>query len=81
MMQTTVLTNDQLRELTGYKRGGDQARWVREQLNLTPAVAADGRPRLTTDALTAALLAKGSAVAGPQPSAQSAVLPKWRTAA
>ena len=72
-----ILTNEDLYALTGYKRGGDQAKWMREQLGLEPAIAADGRPRLTADALTAAMLARGG-----KTSATSAkqVQPKWTTA-
>jgi hypothetical protein len=40
------LTTDELQELTGYKRGGDQARWLKTQ-GYYVEINARGVPRIT----------------------------------
>lgn len=40
-----TLTPAELQELTGYKNGSSQRRWILAQLGITPAIGADGRLR------------------------------------
>jgi Domain of unknown function (DUF4224) len=57
-----ILTPDQITQVTGFKRPADQCAWVKKQLGLQPVIKADGRPVLTAEALTAAILRSGQAL-------------------
>jgi len=74
----------ELRELTGYKNGSTQARWVRENLKLEPLIGADGHPRLTWPIIEQAALARRIGTM-PAPVAAPGVslpfTPKWKKAA
>ena len=74
----------ELRELTGYKNGSTQARWVRENLKLEPLIGADGHPRLTWPIIEQAALARRIGTM-PAPAAAPGVslpfTPKWKKAA
>lgn len=48
----------ELIELTGYRQGSAQARWVRDNLRLEPLVGLDGHPRLTWNIVDTAALAR-----------------------
>lgn len=47
-------TDDELRDLTGYEIGSKQVEVLRA-MGLRPLIRPDGRPRVTWDALTAAM--------------------------
>ena len=78
-----TLDATELRELTGYKNGSTQARWVRENLKLEPLMGADGHPRLTWPIVEQAALARRIA-AMPLSAAVSGVslpfTPRWKKA-
>lgn len=69
-----ALNSQALTELTGYKQPKRQAAWVRRELGLDPPLGVDGRPRLTLEAVTAAMLSRRSTAPKPAPSAGQ---PKW----
>ncbi|ULQ46981.1 DUF4224 domain-containing protein [Flagellatimonas centrodinii] len=50
-----ILSDAELTELTGYQVAGKQLEVLR-RLGLRPVIRADGRPRITDDALTQAML-------------------------
>lgn len=72
-----TLTPAELQELTGYKNGSSQRRWILAQLGITPAIGADGRPRLTRDVVNNAMLARRQGVEPGQAAAQTAQ-PVWK---
>lgn len=45
-----LLTREELAELTGYKRPGDQARWLAQQ-GIQHYMGADGRPKVIRESL------------------------------
>lgn len=60
----TLLTPDELRELTGYKRGADQMRWLRD--NRWPfVVGGDGLPKVLRAVVETRL--GGTAAVTPEP--------------
>ena len=79
-----TLDSAELRELTGYKNGSTQARWVRDNLKLEPLMGADGHPRLTWPIVEQAALARRIWTM-PAPSTASGVSlpfkPNWKRAA
>jgi hypothetical protein len=50
-----MLTEDQIRELTGYRQHARQLRWIADQLKIKAPIRADGLPILTEAQLNAAL--------------------------
>lgn len=48
-----MLTEQQIRDLTGYRQHARQARWIAEQLKLKVPLRADGLPVLTQAQLEA----------------------------
>ena len=78
-----TLDSTELHELTGYKNGSTQARWVRENLKLEPMLGADGRPRLTWLIVEQAALARriGSTSTATASGVSLAFTPKWKKAA
>lgn len=75
-----VLTPNDLHQLTGYKLGSAQRRWFRDQLGFEPPTGRDGRPRITWDALNAAIADKRRR-AGEAVVSVASGGPNWRRAA
>ncbi len=67
-----LLTEAELIDLTGYQAPGKQLESLRK-LGLHPLVRPDGRPRVTDDAVTQAML--GNIGTGSVPASESA--PNW----
>ncbi|MGH8632094.1 MAG: DUF4224 domain-containing protein [Burkholderiales bacterium] len=65
-MKSGLLTAEERFELTGYTRGADQMRFFKEQ-GLRPFPGRDGFPRITWEAINAAM--------SPPPSAATATAP------
>ena len=74
-----VLNADDLLALTGYKVGSAQRRWFRDQLGFEPPAGRDGRPRITWDALNAAIADRRRRAGDPVVSGEAG--PNWRRAA
>lgn len=55
-----LLTDDDVRELTGAEQPAAQARVLREH-GLHPVIRRDGRPRVTWEAVTQAMISRRSA--------------------
>ncbi len=51
-----VLTEQQIRDLTGYRQHSRQARWIAEQLKIKAPIRADGLPILTMAQLQGAIV-------------------------
>jgi len=73
-----ILSDAEMEELTGYQVASKQLESLR-RMGLTPVIRADGRPRITDDALTQAMLghfpnapANGGAVEPNWPALKSA---------
>jgi hypothetical protein len=67
-----ILSDAELTELTGYQVAGKQLEVLR-RLGLRPVIRADGRPRITDDALTQAMLGN----LPPQDQQQHGTAPNW----
>jgi len=50
-----MLTEEQIRELTGYRQHARQLRWIADQLKIKAPIRADGLPVLTEAQLNAAI--------------------------
>lgn len=64
-----IVSDEELIELTGYVAPGKQLEALRK-LGLVPVIRPDGRPRITDDALTQAMLGRaggGTATPGATP--------------
>ena len=57
-MSQRALTDDELIALTGYVRGSDQLRYLRDQ-GLNPFPGRDGHPRITWEAINARMAGNG----------------------
>lgn len=66
-----ILSDAELEELTGYKAPGKQLEALR-RIGLIPLIRADGRPRVTDDAVTQAMLGRAGEV-DPTPAGE----PNW----
>ena len=77
--RTAVKTLDaaELLQLTGYRTGQRQARWVRDNLCLEPMVGADGRPRLTWGIVEQAALARRAGSPGTVAGVSLSPQPNW----
>jgi hypothetical protein len=64
-MQPLLLTEDEIRALTGYRQHSRQLRWLSEQLKIKAAIRADGLPIVTRAQLESAV--NGRPVAAPEP--------------
>ena len=62
-MTTLVLSRDELVELTGYRQTHRQARWLEQQLRITPPRRADGLPIVTRTQLEQALARRAGGTA------------------
>lgn len=65
-MKTGLLTAEERAEVTGYIRGADQMRFLRQQ-GLRPFPGRDGFPRITWEAVNAAMSPGEAAVAVVEP--------------
>lgn len=53
-----MLTEQQIRDLTGYRQHARQLRWIAEQLKIKAPVRADGLPVVTAAQLESAVAGK-----------------------
>lgn len=67
-----ILSDAEMEELTGYQVASKQLESLR-RMGLTPVIRADGRPRITDDALTQAMLGHFASA----PAAGGVVGPDW----
>lgn len=51
LMTDRLLSDQEIRDITGFEQPARQVQFIREQLGLNPIVRADGRPRLTFTAI------------------------------
>lgn len=73
-MKSGLLTDAELIEVTGYTRGADQTRALREQ-GYHPMPGRDGHPRITWEAMHARMA--GLAAAPKDPEAANEALLNW----
>lgn len=60
-----LLTEEQIRQLTGYRQHARQLRWIAEQLKIKAPIRADGLPILTASQLDAAIAGRPTAAQEP----------------